>query len=137
MGIFINLKSDDEVKQLWGALGFISLVYGQKLNTAGKTLGKIWRAIKPGDELVTSTGHVIKNVEANAIKSESRGIGKEAGKEAANAGKETITAKTPDGISFNINQPAHLSALKTILRKKVLQVGIMQMHFIQQQTRMA
>jgi hypothetical protein len=87
--ILINGQSlsGDEVNRLWGALGFVSFGYGQKLNTAGKTLGKIWRAIKPGEDLVTSTGHVIKNAEANAIKSESRGVGKDAGKEAAKAGK--------------------------------------------------
>ncbi|WP_239367145.1 hypothetical protein, partial [Snodgrassella communis] len=44
-------------------------------------------ALNSAEELVTSTGHVIKNAEANAIKSESREVGKEAGKEAANAGK--------------------------------------------------
>ncbi|NUE67588.1 VENN motif pre-toxin domain-containing protein, partial [Snodgrassella sp. ESL0253] len=87
--ILINGQSlsGDEVNRLWGVLGFVSFGYGQKLNTAGKILGKIWRAIKPGEDLVTSTGHVIKNAEANAIKSESRGVGKEAGKEAANAVK--------------------------------------------------
>ena len=41
-------------------------------------------ALNSAEELVTSTGHVIKNVEANAIKNESRGVGKEAGKEATN-----------------------------------------------------
>ncbi|WP_239327115.1 VENN motif pre-toxin domain-containing protein, partial [Snodgrassella gandavensis] len=107
--ILINGQSlsGDEVNRLWGALGFVSFGYGQKLNMAGKTLGKIWRAIKPGEDLVTSTGHVIKNAEANAIKSESRGVGKEAGKEAANAGKGANgqIIKNSDGLNeVKINQ---------------------------------
>ncbi|MCO6523357.1 MAG: hypothetical protein J6571_09270, partial [Snodgrassella sp.] len=57
--------------------------------------------------LVTSTGHVIKNVEANVIKNESRGVGKEAGKEAANAGKGANgqIIKNSDGLNeVKINQ---------------------------------
>ncbi|WP_202806090.1 colicin E5-related ribonuclease, partial [Snodgrassella communis] len=54
------------------------------LRLAGKEL----LALNSAEELVTSTGHVIKNAEANAIKSESREVGKEAGKEAAKVGKE-------------------------------------------------
>jgi hypothetical protein len=123
--ILINGQSlsGDEVNRLWGALGFVSFGYGQKLNTAGKTLGKIWRAIKPGDELVTSTGHVIKNVEANAIKNESRGVGKEAGKEAANAEKGTTTVKSTDGISFNIEQPKHLATVDGFSQKNGISGG--------------
>ncbi|PIT09517.1 hypothetical protein BGI40_11295 [Snodgrassella communis] len=112
--ILINGQSlsGDEVNRLWGALGFVSFGYGQKLNTAGKTLGKIWRAIKPGEDLVTSTGHVIKNAEANAIKSESRGVGKDAGKEAAKAGKgangtntEKLTGGAARAEKFSNNWP--------------------------------
>uniref|UniRef100_UPI001EF68543 colicin D domain-containing protein n=1 Tax=Snodgrassella communis TaxID=2946699 RepID=UPI001EF68543 len=89
LSILLNEKtlSGDEASRIWGAIGIITAGYGQKLRLAGKGL----RALNPAEELVTSTGHVIKNVEANAIKSESRGVGKEAGKEVANAGKGTAT----------------------------------------------
>ncbi|WP_239353042.1 colicin D domain-containing protein [Snodgrassella communis] len=85
LSILLNEKtlSGDETSRIWGAIGIITAGYGQKLRLAGKGL----RALNPAEELVTSTGHVIKNAEANAIKSESR----EVGKEAAKAGKGTAT----------------------------------------------
>ncbi|WMY92738.1 CdiA family toxin C-terminal domain-containing protein [Snodgrassella communis] len=121
LSILLNEKtlSGDEASRIWGAIGIITAGYGQKLRLAGKEL----LALNSAEELVTSTGHVIKNAEANAIKSESRGVGKEAGKEAAKAGKETITAKTPDGISFNINQPKHLATVDGFSQKAGISGG--------------
>ncbi|WP_239348949.1 VENN motif pre-toxin domain-containing protein [Snodgrassella communis] len=82
LSILLNEKtlSGDETSRIWGAIGIITAGYGQKLRLAGKEL----LALNSAEELVTSTGHVIKNAEANAIKNESRGVGKEAGKEATN-----------------------------------------------------
>ncbi|KDN13690.1 hypothetical protein SALWKB12_0545 [Snodgrassella communis] len=98
LSILLNEKtlSGDEASRIWGAIGIITAGYGQKLRLAGKEL----LALNSAEELVTSTGHVIKNVEANAIKSESRGVGKEAGKDAANAGK-SASAKNKAGIGGN------------------------------------
>ncbi|WP_239367141.1 EndoU domain-containing protein, partial [Snodgrassella communis] len=67
-----------------------------KLRLAGKEL----LALNSAEELVTSTGHVIKNAEANAIKSESREVGKEAGKEAAKAEKGTIAKISPENQKY-------------------------------------
>ncbi|WP_239352907.1 hypothetical protein [Snodgrassella communis] len=94
LSILLNEKtlSGDETSRIWGAIGIITAGYGQKLRLAGKEL----LALNPAEELVTSTGHVIKNVEANAIKSESRGVGKEAGKDAAKAGKDAGANKHLD-----------------------------------------
>ncbi len=105
LSILLNEKtlSGDETSRIWGAIGIITAGYGQKLRLAGKGL----RALNPAEELVTSTGHVIKNVEANAIKSESRGVGKEAGKDAAKAGKGANgqIIKNSDGLNeVKINQ---------------------------------
>ncbi|WP_309619084.1 VENN motif pre-toxin domain-containing protein [Snodgrassella communis] len=105
LSILLNEKtlSGDEASRIWGAIGIITAGYGQKLRLAGKGL----RALNPAEELVTSTGHVIKNAEANAIKSESRGVGKEAGKEAANAGKGANgqIIKNSDGLNeVKVNQ---------------------------------
>ncbi|PIT21401.1 hypothetical protein BGI35_05755 [Snodgrassella communis] len=98
LNILLNEKtlSGDEASRIWGAIGIITAGYGQKLQLAGKGL----RALNPSEELVTSTGHVIKNVEENAIKSESRGVGKEAGKDVANTGK-SASAKNKAGIGGN------------------------------------
>ncbi|WP_275415315.1 VENN motif pre-toxin domain-containing protein, partial [Snodgrassella gandavensis] len=54
--------------------------------------------------LVTANGQVIKNAEANAIKSESRGVGKEVGKD-ANVGKgiSNISTLSPNEIRFSQN----------------------------------
>ncbi|WP_275416221.1 CdiA family toxin C-terminal domain-containing protein [Snodgrassella communis] len=85
--------------------------------------GKGLRELNPAEELVTSTGHVIKNAEANAIKNESRGVGKEAGKEAAKAEKGTTTVKSTDGISFNIEQPKHLATVDGFSQKNGISGG--------------
>nr|WP_275415098.1 VENN motif pre-toxin domain-containing protein [Snodgrassella communis] len=105
LSILLNEKtlSRDETSRIWGAIGIITAGYGQKLRLAGKEL----LALNSAEELVTSTGHVIKNVEANAIKNESRGVGKEAGKEVANAGKGANgqIIKNSDGLNeVKINQ---------------------------------
>ncbi|WP_180298185.1 VENN motif pre-toxin domain-containing protein, partial [Snodgrassella communis] len=105
LSILLNEKtlSGDEASRIWGAIGIITAGYGQKLRLAGKEL----LALNSAEELVTSTGHVIKNAEANAIKNESRGVGKEAGKEAANAGKGANgqIIKNSDGLNeVKINQ---------------------------------
>uniref|UniRef100_UPI001EF60BE9 CdiA family toxin C-terminal domain-containing protein n=1 Tax=Snodgrassella gandavensis TaxID=2946698 RepID=UPI001EF60BE9 len=73
--------------------------------------------------LVTANGQVIKNAEANAIKSESRGVGKEVGKEAAKAEKGTTTVKSTDGISFNIEQPKHLATVDGFSQKNGISGG--------------
>jgi hypothetical protein len=99
LSILSNGKSlsGDDTSQIWGALGLITAGYGQKAQFLGKGL----RSLNSAEELVTSTGHVIKNVEANAIKSESRGVvGKEAGKDAAKAEKETIAKISPENQKY-------------------------------------
>ncbi|MCO6555554.1 MAG: EndoU domain-containing protein [Gilliamella sp.] len=98
LSILLNEKtlSGDEASRIWGAIGIITAGYGQKLRLAGKEL----LALNSAEELVTSTGHVIKNAEANAIKNESRGVGKEAGKEAANAEKGTIAKISPENQKY-------------------------------------
>jgi hypothetical protein len=98
LSILLNEKtlSGDETSRIWGAIGIITAGYGQKLRLAGKEL----LALNSAEELVTSTGHVIKNVEANAIKSESRGVGKEAGKEAAKAEKGAIAKISPENQKY-------------------------------------
>ncbi|PIT53848.1 hypothetical protein BHC48_00955 [Snodgrassella communis] len=110
LSILLNEKtlSGDEASRIWGAIGIITAGYGQKLRLAGKEL----LALNSAEELVTSTGHVIKNAEANAIKNESRGVGKEAGKEAANAGKgangtntEKLTGGAARAEKFSNNWP--------------------------------
>ncbi len=92
LSILLNEKtlSGDEASRIWGAIGIITAGYGQKLRLAGKEL----LALNSAEELVTSTGHVIKNAEANVIKSESREVGKEAGK-----GTNQVSSEISDSLS--------------------------------------